>query len=509
MSASDPRIHALLAIGLAFATANGGAQTAAGPLESSFTQGRAQLARSIAAHGGAERINALNAVRLNLVGKISTGLQSQRPEQIAQPGQEGEFDAHWMMDFTKGRFRLEGTQTGLGGFVFPFVANYQSGSLTTLFQPRLSYIKTAVADVDEGREQSAGLGTRALPPVLLKLATLRMASLRDEGASTLDGKPVRRLAFNADKNTRVTLLVDPDSARLVGMEQLANDPLLSLDTARWIYHGAQEVGGLTIPQRASVFRRGVKIIDIDVKNARFDADAKLTDADFALDPAYPQIDAPALEIAELKPGLWEVSNAGGGFYRTQFFELADRVVMFDAPVSPSTVRAIVAKFREKVPSKPISHVVISHFHNDHLGGVRSAADLGAVVVTTADVVALARRFAAAQPPIGSLADGAAVELKFVTVDGKMELGDAKRALTVMELTGSPHVNRTLVLVDRASKVAVGGDAYGDVGPFNAQYDWFAQWLRTQADVELFAGTHHAPTPVKTILQRQTEFRAKK
>jgi glyoxylase-like metal-dependent hydrolase (beta-lactamase superfamily II) len=492
-----------------FAAMPGATQPGTYPLETSFSQGRALLARSVAAHGGAERINALNAVRLNLTGTISTGLQGQRPEQVTQPAHEGDFDAHWMLDFGKGRFRLQGTQNGLGGFVFPFVATWHSGTLTTLFQPRLSYIKNAVADVDEGREQSAGLGTRALPPVLLKLATQRMASIRDEGAGTLEGKAVRRLAFNADKNTRVTLLIDAETARLLGMEQLANDPLIGLDTSRWIYHGSQDAGGLAVPQRASVFRRGKKIIDIYLKSVQFDADAKLTDADFALDPAYPQIDAPALEIAELKPGLWEVSNAGGGFYRTQFFELADRVVMFDAPVSPSTVRAIVAKFREKVPVKPISHVVISHFHNDHLGGVRTAAELGAVVVTTGDVLAVARRIAAAQPPIGSLADSAAVDLKFATADGKMELGDAKRPLTVIELTGSPHVNRTLVLLDRGAGVAVGGDIYGDVGPFNAQYDWFAQWLRTQRDVELVAGTHHAPTPVKTILQRQTEFRAKK
>lgn len=120
----------------------------------------------------------------------------------------------------------------------------------------------------------------------------------------LEDKPVRRLAFNAHKNTRVTLLVDPDSARLVGMEQLVNDPLIGR---------AQVVSGLTIAQRASVYRRGVKVLDINLKQAQFDAEAKLTDADFALDPAYPQIDAPALEIAELKPGLWEVSNASGGF----------------------------------------------------------------------------------------------------------------------------------------------------------------------------------------------------
>jgi hypothetical protein len=144
-----------------------------------------------------------------------------------------------------------------------------------------------------------------------------------------------------------------------------------------------------------------------------------------------------------------------------------------------------------------------------VGGVRAFAEAGATIVTTADATALVQRFAAAQPRLAAEADAAPVELKFATVSGKLDLGDAKRPLTVLELSGSPHVQRTLVLVDPASRLAAGGDVYGDVGDFNAQYDWFAAWLAKRADIDTFAGAHHAATPVKTILQRQAEFRKKK
>jgi glyoxylase-like metal-dependent hydrolase (beta-lactamase superfamily II) len=481
----------------------------ANPLDTSFTQARALLTRSLAAHGGAERIGKLSAARLHYTGTISSGMQGPTPENVNQPTAEGGFDARWAMDFGKGRFRLQGTQTSNGGFVFPFIANYSSGTLLTLFQPRLAYVKNPVADVDEGREQSAGLGTRSMPPILLKLASQRLGTLRDEGPGTHDGKPVQRLGFNLDKNTRVTLLIDAESARVVGLEQLLPDPLTGTDIARWTYSGTQEVSGLIVPQSATVQRRGHRFLDIQYRSVAFDADAKLEDADFAVEADRPQIDAPTLDIAELKPGVWEVSNAGGGFYRVQFFELAERVIAFDAPVSPAVSRAVIAKFREKVPTKPISHVVLSHHHNDHVGGVRAFAEAGATIVTTADATALVQRFAAAQPRLAAVADAAPVELKFATVSGKLDLGDAKRPLTVLELSGSPHVQRTLVLVDPASRLAAGGDVYGDVGDFNAQYDWFAAWLAKRADIDTFAGAHHAATPVKTILQRQAEFRKKK
>ena len=63
---------ALLALTVVSAPA--AAQTASG-IESSFEQARAVLARSMAAHGGVERIGKLAAVRLQLKADITTGLQ--------------------------------------------------------------------------------------------------------------------------------------------------------------------------------------------------------------------------------------------------------------------------------------------------------------------------------------------------------------------------------------------------------------------------------------------------
>ena len=169
---------------------------------------------------------------------------------------------------------------------------------------------------------------------------------------------------------------------------------------------------------------------------------------------------------------------------------------------------MIAKLREKVPGKPISHVVLSHFHNDHVGGVKAFAEAGATIVTTADAQAVVRKIAEAQARTGSVVDQPVPTLKFATVSGALELGDASRKVTVFETSGDPHVERLLVLVDAGSKVVMAADAYSDVMPFNVTFDWLATWIQgNQPATEMLLGAHHPPVEVKTILTRQAEFKA--
>ncbi len=495
------RAAALAAFALFASTGRAGSA-----LESSFMQARAVLARSIEAHGGADRIEKLQAARLKLVGDISTGIQGPRPEAVSESIKEGDFDTTVMIDLAKGRSRTDGDQRGYGGFTFPFSGVYKDGAVlfTQPFPPIMT--RTAVADADEGREQTAGIGSRMLPPLLLKLATERLATLRDEGAAIFDGRAVRRISFNADKNTRITLSIDAESSRVVGLEQLAADPLLGLDTTRWSYVGMQKIDGLVLPESAQVQRRGITILKIRLARAEFDAAAKIGDADFAIDPRYALREDRPLEIAQVRPGLWEVSGAQNGNYRMQFVELKDRVVAYDAPVSSATVKAMIAKLREKVPTKPISHVVLSHFHNDHVGGARALAELGAQIVTTADAAPVVQRIARAPEPLASVIDAPAPAVKLITVDSQLDLGEPGRPLIVRTASGSPHVNRLLVLHDVANKAVIASDSYSDVMPFNPTYDWFARWLRGVPDADLMLGAHHPPTPVQAVYARQAAYR---
>lgn len=210
------------------------AQTA---LESSFVLARAELARAMHAHGGVERIGKVSAARLELEGEISTGIQGRSPEAIARSQAEGDFATRVTIDLAKGRSRTSGEQRSLGGVAYPFTVIYSDAAIKTLtdFPPQLQ--RQPVGDADEGREQTAGIGTRMAPLLLLKLAAQRLATPRHEGTATVEGRRVTCISFNADKSTRVTLAIDAENHRMTGLEQLAADPLLGLDTTRWIFTG--------------------------------------------------------------------------------------------------------------------------------------------------------------------------------------------------------------------------------------------------------------------------------
>jgi hypothetical protein len=499
-----------LAAGTSMPAADTRAQDKPDAMLRTYLDGRAALAQAVRAHGGAERLARFNTLRFWLEGQIVTAIQLQgyAPPDAAPQGEPAWVALDTWLDLVNGRFRATGHQTAGGGFVFRFETVYAKGTLANVQPfPRL-VTRTQVADADAAREQALSGLIRMVPAVMLKSAVARLGSVRSEGDDTFEGRAVRRLGFNLDGNARVALLVDTADGTVRATEQVATDPVAGVTTVRYAYHDWHTVDGIPLPRRVTAFRRGLQVFDLRIQVARDGVDAPFADADFAVDAALKEQAAAQIDVAQPKPGLWEVSGAGNGNYRIQFVELADRVVAYEAPLSPSVVRQMIAKFREKVPAKPISHVVLSHFHADHAGGVRAFADLGATIVTTADSVDVVRRIASAQPRLAVVEDLGAPQLRFATVTRSLELGDAARPLTAIELTNSPHVARLLVLADRRNKAVFNGDLYSENTPYNATFDAFAEWLGGQPELELVLGTHHAPVPVKALLEGQAQFRKK-
>jgi hypothetical protein len=89
-------------------------------------------------------------------------------------------------------------------------------------------------------------------------------------------------------------------------------------------------------------------------------------------------DVPSMpvELEEAAPGVWFVK---GGDYFSGLVEFSDHLTLFDAPVDEARYDAIVAKAKEIKPDKPITELIISHHHFDHIGGVRAAIASGATL----------------------------------------------------------------------------------------------------------------------------------
>ncbi|MET0553547.1 MAG: MBL fold metallo-hydrolase [Vicinamibacteria bacterium] len=80
---------------------------------------------------------------------------------------------------------------------------------------------------------------------------------------------------------------------------------------------------------------------------------------------------PAFEVQEVVPGVYAaVRREPPGFWFdcNSVFVVSDRdVVVVDTNVSPQSARATIAALR-KVTDKPVSHVVNTHWHDDHIAG---------------------------------------------------------------------------------------------------------------------------------------------
>jgi cyclase len=88
-------------------------------------------------------------------------------------------------------------------------------------------------------------------------------------------------------------------------------------------------------------------------------------------PALAAAAEPAFEVQEVAPGVYAaVRREPPGFWfdcNTVFVVNERDVVVVDTNVSPQSARATLGALR-KITDKPVSHVVNTHWHDDHIAG---------------------------------------------------------------------------------------------------------------------------------------------
>lgn len=87
-------------------------------------------------------------------------------------------------------------------------------------------------------------------------------------------------------------------------------------------------------------------------------------------PAAPAAPASLVET-EVAPGAFHLRTAD---YGSLVIELEDRILVIDLPDSPERGRLVFDNARRRARGRRIS-VVLTHFHDDHIGGLAGAADL--------------------------------------------------------------------------------------------------------------------------------------
>ena len=200
-----------------------------------------------------------------------------------------------------------------------------------------------------------------------------------------------------------------------------------------------------------------------------------------------------------------VSNAG-------FVITRDAVVVIDALGSPPLARQLLAAIR-LLTDKPVSHVIVTHYHADHIYGLQSFKAVGARVLAhqavreylNSDTARL--RLEASRAELAPWIDG---DTQLIAADEWLIAG---RTLEVGKVrfdilpVGPSHTPEDLVIYLPQEKVLFAGDlVFRNRIPFVGQAD-SRQWIKALDALLAFDTSAIVPGhgPVSTEARRDTEL----
>lgn len=330
-----------------------------------------------AAMGGSARILAVKSLIIE-----GSGTQYNLGQDLV-PGASGETFTvtgyKRIIDFTGGRARTELTRK----------PNF------TYFQGPVPQKQINGLDGSIGYNVAAnGTSTRvALPVVKERLAELLQHPLNALRAA-LDPKAMLSNPRTQDKQSLIdvktpdgqtfTLSVDSATKLPSQVSTLADNTVLGDVAVSTQFSGYQNAGGLKLPTRLISKTGDFTTAVMQVTNQSIDADtgdlaAPTIAPATAAAPATPAPPPPqAVVVEEVGHGIWFLS---GGSHHSVLVEFKDHLLLIEAPLNDARALAVIAKARELRPGKPLTHVVNTHHHFDHSGGIRAAISEDLTIIT--------------------------------------------------------------------------------------------------------------------------------
>ena len=281
----------------------------------------------------------------------------------------------------------------------------------------------------------------------------------------------------------ITLFIDRETGHISKLRTMEWDVVYGDVPLEVNYHDWQAIDGVYFPNRLQMSIGGAPRIDVNRSEAAVNPDfgtaftppegieyqhnkeiaaraRRLSQS--LLMFGFAGVGRPDIESIELSPGLYLLyASPIDGIY-TFVVEQGNGIVVMEPGQNDLKGEEIIAWIGEHFPDKPISHLIVSHHHNDHGAGVRPYAAVGATLVVHEAAVDFFEA-QTSRPPSTVLQDAldrnpATAKIVGVSSEEPYRIDDALQPVTVYPLEMG-HVSDMLYLLVDNEKLIYAGDLY--------------------------------------------------
>jgi len=203
--------------------------------------------------------------------------------------------------------------------------------------------------------------------------------------------------------------------------------------------------------------------------------------------------AASLQIVEVAP---KVFHARALTHHSMIIEMEDYLIVAEAPLYDERAQVLLAAIETRWPEKPVKYLLSTHFHNDHIGGVRGFANTGATLLVGEDTEEHFKTLFDAPHTVfpDSLAKHPKVmKIKTIEKGEDFVLTDGKRKVRILDVTNRHSTGMLLAFVEDANLVFV-SDLYNpDFFPVTVPQQ-FLSW-----SVDLLNVLQDSPLDIRKIV----------
>lgn len=416
--------------------------------EKSYARARAVLEAGLQALGGVEAIRAAGDVSVKMSGH---GLARNQSVDIGGAYDRARHEETLYIDLRNRRYVVETRDELPGGFVFGG-RNVISGNQGFFVNPR----DRTVTPINMANFNNIGIIRRVPHVMLLAAYETGAATLRYLGEDTFDGRSHHVITAAATNGTQWSLYFDAKTNLLSKYELVVSDNLAGDAVREWVFTGYRAVGNLKVPTGRVTRQAGEVVEEVTYDDVKLNT--PLPESAFAKPEGHEELPTPtpaATRETKLAEGVYLFESGANSLV----VEFTDHVLVVEPYAGGRGSKATITKAKEMFPGKPVKFVVVTHYHDDHSGGLRSYVAEGSSIVTTAANQKFFERMAAGNFTVAR-DDQTTANKKPVfelVVKGKRVFTDGKQTIEVIDIGPGPHAREMLVVYLPKEKLVFQGD----------------------------------------------------